>query len=247
MTSLETSADEPNSVAPGAPQMAPDGVSAPGTSAEDPDHEVDFDDDYLSSDVPPPRPRAMNRVTWALLFVLTAAVGFWGGAWAKDHHGTSSSSASPNAAALAAFAAARGGGTGTTVAGAAGGATGAAGAGGGAAGRGGTFGTVKLVDHGNVYIQNAQGDVIKVQTDPSTTISVAKQGTVDDLKPGATVIIQGTTAADGSMTATGITDAGALAGAGGFGTGGGTGRRAGGIGTGTGQTGTSGAAPSSTP
>jgi hypothetical protein len=100
MTSLETSAEEPVEMTP----------------------EVEFDDDYLADDVPPPRPRAVTRLTWALLFVLTAAAGFWGGAWARGSSG-SGSSASPNASALAALAAARGGATGGTAA------TGAAGAG----------------------------------------------------------------------------------------------------------------------
>jgi hypothetical protein len=103
---------------------------------------------------------------------------------------------------------------------------------------------VKLVDHGNVYIQNAAGDVVKVQTDASTTVSVTKPGTVDDLKPGATVVIQGTTGADGTITASGITDAGAL-GAGGLGGAGGTGGtgRRNGTGTGGGQAGATTVAP----
>ena len=39
--------------------------------------EPEFEASYLDADVPPPRRRAMNRLTWALLFVLTAAGGFW--------------------------------------------------------------------------------------------------------------------------------------------------------------------------
>jgi hypothetical protein len=201
-------------------------------------HDFEATADYLDTDVPAPRPRLTSGVTWVLLFLLTAGGGFWAGAWMKGDGGSSSS---PNAAAFlaaAAGAANNGAATGaagnaTTAQGATGrrnaqsGATattvpGANGAGGFAGqGAGATFGTVKLVDHGNVYVQTAAGDVVKIQTDPATTISVVKNGTVDDLHAGATVVVQGAAGADGTITATSITDAGARLGAGAAGANGG--------------------------
>ena len=56
-----------------------------------------------------------------------------------------------------------------------------------------------------MYVQDAQGNTIKVTTKPSTTVSVTKDGKVSDLAAGSTVIVQGKQSADGaSMAATSI-------------------------------------------
>jgi len=80
---------------------------------------------------------------------------------------------------------------------------------------------VKLVDGKNVYVQDAQGDTIKVTTSPSTTVTVTKAGRTTDLAPGSTVIVQGKASADGSsMAATSISQSTGFGG-GRFGAGGG--------------------------
>jgi len=63
---------------------------------------------------------------------------------------------------------------------------------------------VQLVDGSNVYIQDNQGNVIKVTTGPSAVITVTKPGTPADLKPGDNVAVQGTTDASGNIAATAI-------------------------------------------
>ena len=51
---------------------------------------------------------------------------------------------------------------------------------------------MKLVDGKNVYIQDFQGNVVKVTTNASTDVNVTSKGTVSDLRPGTSVIVEGT-------------------------------------------------------
>ena len=60
---------------------------------------------------------------------------------------------------------------------------------------------MKLVDGTNVYVQDAQGNTIKVTTNPNTTISRHQTGTTKDLAPGSSVIVQGKQNKDGTATA----------------------------------------------
>ena len=91
-----------------------------------------------------------------------------------------------------------------------GGATGAAG---GAGGGGITFGTVTKVEGDTVYVDRADGTTITVKTNGSTTVQVSTTGTVSDLSPGSTVVVQGSSSGDNTVTAQTITEGG-LAGAG---------------------------------
>jgi hypothetical protein len=162
--------------------------------------------------------RVTTPVTRVLLVLIVLAVGFLGGALVDRSQRSSSSSTSAQSLASA-FRRARNGAGGAT------GTSGASGAGGlgalfGGSGSGGgaTIGTVKLVDGDNVYVQDTQGNVVKVKTGPSTQITVSKPGTVAQLAPGSTVIVQGTTSSDGSsMTATSITPSTGFGGRGNFG------------------------------
>jgi hypothetical protein len=90
---------------------------------------------------------------------------------------------------------------------------GATGAGGGAGGGGITFGTVTKVEGDTVYVKRADGTTITVKTNGSTTVQVSTTGTVSDLSPGSTVIVQGSSSGDNTVTAQTITEGG-LAGAG---------------------------------
>jgi hypothetical protein len=60
---------------------------------------------------------------------------------------------------------------------------------------------VQLVDGNNIYIQDNQGNVIKVTPTATATITANKPGTVGDFKPGDNVVVQGTADADGNIAA----------------------------------------------
>lgn len=79
----------------------------------------------------------------------------------------------------------------------------------------GITGTVEQVDGNTVYVQRADGIVMKVSISDSTTITESLKGSSDGLKPGQTVLVQGRTNPDGSVTAQRITEVGGHVGAGG--------------------------------
>ena len=92
---------------------------------------------------------------------------------------------------------------------------GVTGAGGGAfPGQGGGFavGTVSRIDGDTIYLETADGQTIEVRTNGDTTVQVTTDGSVGDLAEGEAVIVQGTSADDGSMDATNITEGGGLGG-----------------------------------
>ncbi len=86
---------------------------------------------------------------------------------------------------------------------------------GGRAGGGGiTFGTVTKVEGDTVYVKQADGTTISVKTNGSTTVQVSTTGTVSDLSPGSTVVVQGSSSGENTVTAQTITEGGLGAGAG---------------------------------
>ncbi len=198
------------------------------------DQRWDDDDDDLP--VRPVRKR-LGPLSLILVGAVIAAGAFYGGVMEEKHQvsGTTVSSAAARRTTTSTTTAAGRTGT-TTGAGAAGAGAGAAGAGAagaGAAGPGATLGTVKLVDGNNVYVQDATGTITKVATTGQSTISITSTGTVASIKPGDTVVVTGTTGADGTVTASAVRDVGA--GAGGLaGLGGGGFRRGAGAGAGAG-------------
>ena len=153
------------------------------------------------------RRRAVTPLTRGLLALVVAGGAFLGGVLVERSQAkTTSSSALPsgvpaNIAAL--FGGAR---TSTTVAGA-----------GGTTGASSTFGTVKLVDGENVYVSDAQGNVVKVATNAATKITTSQPASITKLKPSTTVIVQGTKSSDGTVTATSISQSAAGGGLGGGG------------------------------
>ena len=175
---------------------------------------VDLDDitpdESLLADVR--KTRVTTPLTRALLALVVIGAAVLGGAMLeRSQHKTSSSSSAQSL--IAQIRAAVGGG--------ASGASGASGGGGGLFGGGAggaTIGTVKLVDGNNVYVQSLQGNTIKVTTSPTTKVTISKTGTVSQLAPGSTVIVQGKQNKGGtSMSATSISpSAGFGGGSGGF-------------------------------
>ena len=162
------------------------------------------------------RTRITTPATRVLLALVVVAGTFLSGAIVERWQHKTSSSTSSAQSLIAQFRAGRGGAGASGASGASG--AGGAGSGGlfGGGGAGaGTFGTVKLVDGTNVYVQDAQGNTIKVTTKPSTTVSVTKPGTLNELTPGSTVIVQGKPSADGALVAaTSISQSTALGGRG---------------------------------
>ena len=151
--------------------------------------------------------KVITPLTRVLLVVLIAAAGFIGGVLVERNQQPAAASTTNPAATF------RAGNNGNGNGNAAGG-----------PGGGATVGTITLIDGTNVYVTTAQGDVVKVLTNPQTTISVSKNGTLSDLDPAKTVVVQGASNPDGTVTASQITQ-------GGFGAfGGGGGRRGGGAG-----------------
>jgi hypothetical protein len=179
--------------------------------------EVDGADDNIDDFVAPRRRRVLPSATWALLFALVGGGGFLAGVKAQHSSGstTTSGAALANAFRNGGGRAAGGNGTGTG----AGAGTGAAGGQGGAtAGPGGaTIGQIKLVDGNNVYVSDAQGNVVKVHVGSTATVSMTQSAAVADLKAGANVLVRCAAGADGTVEATSVSDLGA----GGAGTGGG--------------------------
>ncbi|GAB2953831.1 hypothetical protein GCM10027280_47850 [Micromonospora polyrhachis] len=70
-----------------------------------------------------------------------------------------------------------------------------------------TTGTVKLVDGTTIYVQTADGTVLTVRTGTDTTIRIARDGTLKELKAGDPVTVEGPSTA-GTVTATSVTGQG---------------------------------------
>src|SRR5579871_4351468 len=160
------------------------------------------EDDWDDQEELPARPVRKRLGPWSLGLIgaVIAAGAFYGGVMTEKHHLPSTTVTAGAAAARRTTSSTTAGGTaGSTAAGgaaaASGGATG--GAAGGAAGAGATFGTVKLIDGNNVYVQDTTGNIMKMATTPQSTITVTSTGTVKSIKPGDTVIVRGTAGSDG--------------------------------------------------
>ncbi|MFF7243306.1 DUF5666 domain-containing protein [Embleya sp. NPDC008237] len=158
----------------------------------------------------PPR-RRLPLVTLALGAGVFASVGFLAGVEVqKDHGGGTNQVAGPAAGAAQGAnpygaRATAGGGAAT-----AGGQPGTGRTGGGTGGTGAaadlTTGTVKVVDNSFIYVSDSAGNIVKVKTDAGTRIQVVRDGKPVDLAPGDTVVVRGATDADGSVTATSVTE-----------------------------------------
>ncbi|MFF0148212.1 hypothetical protein ATK36_2839 [Amycolatopsis sulphurea] len=134
--------------------------------------------------------RPFGKPTLVLAAVLVLAVAFGAGAWTHAAFGSSSGTGSASDAGRSAPGSGQQGG-------------GQAGGFRGAGGRG-TAGTVEKVDGSTVTLKTVQGEEVKVSASDSTTVGLTQPGKLADLKPGATVTVQGRTGTDGSVTAQSI-------------------------------------------
>ena len=166
----------------------------------------DADDVYHEQLPGRPLRKPLGRLSYLLLAALVAAGTFYAGVRVEKAHAARSTSGLPSSIASL-FA--RGGPSGLSGGSGAGGATAAPSAiFGGSASGGGTTGTIKLVDGSNVYIQQADGTIIRALTTPSSKITVTSTGTLTQLHPGDTVTVTGTSGSNGTISATAIKDSG---------------------------------------
>ena len=63
---------------------------------------------------------------------------------------------------------------------------------------------MKLVDGANVYITTSDGSTVKVATSSSSKVTKSVDAALNDLKAGDTIVVQGTTDADGTIAASSI-------------------------------------------
>ncbi len=194
------------------PPMSPAEPAVPRPSAEDTAaaqrqiaaHEtMEEQDEWLEEpvDLPPrPRRRLLSPVPLALLGVLLCAAGFIGGVLIEKGQTSSSAPAGATSGLASRFAALRAGASG----GASGG-SGASGAGGfGGGGAGATAGSVAYISGNTLYVTSAEGDTIKVNTSPGTTVTKTVKGSVTGIHPGETVTVTGASGANGAITAESI-------------------------------------------
>jgi Domain of unknown function (DUF5666) len=183
-------------------RIAANGAGSPGP-------QLPFDPKSEPEEWPAHGPAKGFRVNWltaVLVVLLIAGGGIWGGAELQKHDGSSSTSGtSAFASALASrFGAGRGttgrGTGGTGGASRFGGATGAGAGGSGAA----ATGTVTEVQGSTLYVTNAAGNLVEVKLSPTTTVTRDAKTTPGDLVPGDTVIVEGTTAKNGTVSASSV-------------------------------------------
>jgi Domain of unknown function (DUF5666) len=146
-----------------------------------------FEDDLAERLAAAPRRRRMPVATVVLGAGVLLVAGFAAGVRADRQWGASSRESAPS---LGQFAA-RGGGQGFQ------------GLGQRAADANATTGTVRLVDGDTVYVQTTSG-IVRVRTNASTKVTVAKKATAKDLRTGSRVVVHGTPAQDGTVTATSV-------------------------------------------
>jgi hypothetical protein len=155
--------------------------------------------------------RRPGKMTTLLIAGILAVVAFGGGVVVQKHYGSSSSGTAAGGFSQRAGAAGGAGGfPGGT------GGTGGVTLGGGSTAGGGTgdtsasttpavVGTVVKVSGTTVTVKNFAGKTVKVTVPASTAISLSSALKLTGLKAGTSISIVGTTAADGSVTASAVT------------------------------------------
>jgi hypothetical protein len=159
------------------------------------------------------RPRAkLPSLTLVLAVVVVVSAGFIGGILVGKHFGSSGSSSLPSGFGGFPGAGAISSATGSGSGGASGGAGGGAG---GFAGGNATVGTIKLVNGSTLYVQTTGGDIVQVSTSSGTKVTASSTVPVKDLRPGQSVIVEGSKNSSGGVSATSISQTSLGAGLGG--------------------------------
>ena len=198
--------------------------------------DYDLEDDWDADEEPlpkRPRRRLVTTISAALAGALVGALGFIGGV--EVQKGQDDGSSGGNGA-TAAFASSGGGGTARGAFGRGAGGTGGGGPQFGGGDQGGaqsnaTVGSVANKKGSTLYVKDSDGNLVRVKTTSHSKINRTTSTSAGAIHPGDTVIVQGSTSKNGTVTATQInaTAAGAtsglagLFGGGGFGGAGGQG------------------------
>jgi len=184
----------------GAPVTPPASSGSAGSLPFDPASEPE--------DWPARGPAKGIRLGWptaVLVVLLIAGGGIWGGAALQRSQGSSGTSS------LASEIASRFGSTRTGS-----GASRFSGFGGASAAA--ATGTVTEISGSTLYVTNSSGNLVEVKLTPTTTVTRNAKTTISGLVPGDTVVVQGTKASNGTVTASSVSDTaqGVTAGFGGF-------------------------------
>jgi hypothetical protein len=157
----------------------------------------------------PPRPRrpVLAPLPLALMAILLLAGGFIGGVLVQK--GQSSTSGTGGATLPSRLAALRGttsstGGATGSASGQSAGPPGGAAAGSRSADAATTVGQVAFVKGSTLYVTDTQGNTVKVKASASATVSKTVSSSVRAIHPGETVLVTGTTDANGAVTAQAI-------------------------------------------
>ena len=141
-----------------------------------------------------PRRGLRLRIPTAILLALLVAAGaFWGGAAVQRSQGTSTSSFAATAARFRA-------GLGASGASGSSAASRFFGAGSTAA----ATGTVTDIQGSTLYVTDASGNLVTVKVAPAVKVSRDAASSLSALRPGDTVIVQGATAKNGTVTASSV-------------------------------------------
>ena len=177
-----------------------------------------------------PRRRLVTPISATLAGALVAALGFIGGVEVQKGQGSGSNGSNTGNGSAAASAGAGGGRggfnppSGGSGGGPPGGASPQAGGGPGGAQSNATVGSVANKKGSTLYVKDSDGNLVRVKTNSHSKINRTASTSSGAIHPGDTVIVQGSKAKNGTVTATQInaTAAGATSGLGGlFGGGGG--------------------------
>jgi hypothetical protein len=160
--------------------------------------------DDLAAELASHAPRRLwNRATVYLSAAVLLVGGFIGGVQVQKNYGTvptAASSGRPN------FAGANGANAGGYFGGGGlGGQTGSGTGGTGTSAAAATTGKVKLVDGTTVYVETSTGDVVTVKTGAQTKVTTSTTTPLTGLAAGDSITVQGSTASDGTVTATSVT------------------------------------------
>jgi hypothetical protein len=156
-----------------------------------------------------PRRRLLTPVPLGLLAALLIACGFIGGVLVEKGQGdTTSANGTASSAVTSRLAALKGAAPGAGAGSAAGsGSKGGASAfpGLGGAGSGGvTTGEVAYVSGSTLYVTDSQGNTVKVTAAAGSKVTKTVSTKAQSIRPGATVVVLGTKAGNGSISATSI-------------------------------------------
>jgi hypothetical protein len=178
-------------------------------------------EDWLedAGELPPrPRRRILAPIPVALFVALAVACGFIGGVLVEKGQGgsgTSTGGSGAFAALARRSASTSGGGSGSTGSAAGSGAAFARGSGGfggaagaaatgGTGGSGATVGEVAYLSGSTLYVKTAEGNTVKVTPAPGAKVTKTVEAHVKGIHPGETVLIAGSAAKNGSISASSI-------------------------------------------